>query len=258
MAYFAKEQSMRLFKTGLLIIMIAAGPLIPAQAGTPASLQLRLGAAKVEITPAPGTPLAGFGKRHGKGSTGAHDPLYARAVSLQTENRVFVFVSCDLVLIDENLRKTVLKKIREKKPLAGENFLLTATHTHSGAGAIGGRLWERFIMGKFRRQVFEKITREIAQAALLSMEKTVPVSLEYGERKIDALIENRLDEKLAVPKTLKVLRFKTEAGKISAYFILMAAHPTILPASNLEFSADFPGVLNRTLEEQSPGSVSLF
>src|SRR3989338_2639234 len=166
-----RSNSMRIFKTGLLIIMMTAGgavlPPVPAHAGIPASLQLRLGAAKVEITPAPGTPLAGFGKRRGKDSTGTHDPLYARAVSLQTENRIFIFISCDLVLIDENLRKTVLERIREKKPLAGENLLLTATHTHSGAGAIGSRLWEKFIMGKFRRQVFEKVTREIARVALL-------------------------------------------------------------------------------------------
>ncbi len=254
---------MRLLKTGfLLVVMMATGsavtPLVQAHAGIPASLELRLGAAKVEITPAPGTPLAGFGKRRGKGSTGVHDPLYARAVSLQTENRIFVFISCDLVLIDENLRKRVLKIIEEKKPLAGENLLLTATHTHSGAGAIGSRLWEKFIMGKFRPPVFEKITREIARAALLSMEKAVPVALEYGEREIDSLVENRLDEKLDAPKTLKVLRFKTEDGKILAHFIFMAAHPTILSAQNLEFSADFPGVINQTLEEQSPGSVSLF
>lgn len=244
-------QAVRL--TAFLLFTMAALP-----PSSPASGELRAGAAKTEITPAAGTPLSGYGKRHGKASTGTHDPLYARAVFLQKGGQAFLFVSCDLVLIDAHLRKAVLKKIQARKPFAGENLMLSATHTHSGAGAIGGRLWERFIMGKFKRAVFEKVTGGIAEAALLSMEKAVPVSAEYGEARIDSLIENRMDERSKISEKLRVLRFKMESGKILANLIFMAAHPTILPAGNLEFSADFPGALNAILEKQAPGSVSLF
>ena len=113
-------------------------------------------------------------------------------------------------------------------------------------------------MGKFRKDVFETMTDKIAQTALEALNPAIPVIAEYGETRIDDLIENRMDEKLRIPARLKVLRFKNTEGKIAGTLLFMAAHPTLAPAAEARFSADFPGVFTDNLEKNSPGSVALF
>ncbi len=243
-------------KIFLFIAFIAV--ILGGQPVLQADPSIEVGTAKVEITPPVGTPLAGYGKRHGKPSQGVHDPLYARALSATNGQDTFVFVSLDLVLIDENLREEILRKVRKQKALRPEQLVLFATHTHSGSGAIGGRFWEKFIMGKFRKKVFAHVTDGAAAAILKSLESPVKVLPELGSIRIDELIENRLDEKLKGPHQLRVLRFKKENGDITASLIFMAAHATLLPASNLEISADFPGALTATAEKNWSGSVDLF
>lgn len=218
--------------------------------------EIYLGAAKSEITPPVGTPLGGYGKFRGKASQGIHDPLFARALALTRDEETFVFVSADLVLIDREMRAAVLKKIPET--VKDSHFLIFATHTHTGAGAFGGRFWERFIMGKRRRPVASRITQGIADAVRQALATQTPVQAEYGTTRIDDLVENRMDKKLDLPDSLKILRFKNETGEILGAMIFMAAHPTIVPADQLIFSADFPGVLTRELENKWPSAVVAF
>src|SRR4051812_8820657 len=85
-----------------------------------AASSLSIGIAKEDITPAVGTPLAGYGAYYGRPSRGVHDPLYVRALSLTHGDTTFVFVSCDLIGIDAHLRRAVLNKIRMQQPMREE------------------------------------------------------------------------------------------------------------------------------------------
>lgn len=242
-------------------ILLGAITPLTAESKNPDTASVWAGKARHEITPPAGTPLAGFGRRRGKPSAGVHDPLYARAIALQKGPETFVFVSADLVLIDEELREATLKKINKTTKLESRQLLLTATHTHSGSGAIGGRFWERFIMGKFRKDIFEITADGIAKAVTDAMDDLRPAAAEYGEINIDELLENRIGAKAGVPNFLKVLRFKSDirgANQVFAALVFMAAHPTLLPSSNMLFSADFPGEITQNLENFYPGSSALF
>ncbi|MDP3921461.1 MAG: neutral/alkaline non-lysosomal ceramidase N-terminal domain-containing protein [Candidatus Omnitrophota bacterium] len=220
--------------------------------------ELTLGTAKNEITPAIGTPLSGYGKIRGKPSVGMHDPLYARSLALSYGDQKIVFVSLDLCLIDEKLRKTILQKVNAGVLLRSEDLLLTATHTHTGSGAIGGRHWEKYIMGKFRKSVFEKLTDQVARTIIESIQNPIPVRAEYGSVRIDDLVENRMDKKLTHPKHLKLMRFKKTDGSLAGQILFMAAHATLAPWRELSFSADYPGVVTSRLEEMHTGSVTVF
>lgn len=235
---------------------LLAGPAFPSVSSPPQPLLF--GTAKTEITPPAGTPLAGYGKRRGKPSAGIHDPLFARALALSLGEQTYVFVSADLVLIDEELRQEILKKIRARVPLREDQLLLFATHTHSGAGAIGSRYWERFIMGKFKKPVFEKMTGQISEAVIEALEKKIPVSAEFGSISIENLVENRMDPRIWSRIQIQVLRFLDATGKLQGQMIFMAAHPTMFPALDFQFSADFPGVVTETLEKKFPDSLALF
>ncbi len=214
------------------------------------------GAAKVDITPPIGTPLAGYGRRHGRASKGVHDPLYARVIALEKENQTFFFVSVDVVLVDQNLRKSILKKTRKTLAVTDENLVLFATHTHSGSGAIGNRFWERMIGGKYHQKTFERTAELVSQAIIKANQMKTPVTVEWGQVAANALIENRMDSNINVPLFLKLIRFKSDS-KVVGQFIFFAAHPTLFSAQNRHFSADFPGVVIELLEKENPNSVAL-
>src|SRR6185295_12401753 len=57
--------------------------------------KLTAGVAKSDITPAVGTPLAGYGARLAKPSTGVHDPTEARALIIDNGSEKIAFVSVD-------------------------------------------------------------------------------------------------------------------------------------------------------------------
>ena len=123
------------FISSTLIIssLLLSGPQASASEQSP----LLLGVSKKEITPAFGTPLAGYGRYRCKPTSGTHDPLFARALTLSHGDKTFIFVSLDLVLVDEALRTAILKKIKQRTHFKDEQLLLFATHTHTGSGTIG-------------------------------------------------------------------------------------------------------------------------
>src|SRR6185295_6062148 len=58
--------------------------------------ELTAGVARVEITPPIGFPMGGYAARSGP-STGVHDPLYATALVLKTDELTVAIISCDLL-----------------------------------------------------------------------------------------------------------------------------------------------------------------
>lgn len=252
-----KHQIMRKYLLFFIFIISIGFAPLPNQTILAVTEPVLAGTAKVEITPPIGTPLAGYGKRRGKPSKGVFDSLYSRTLSLSHGGQTFIFTSLDLVLIDVNLRKEIIKKVREETKIPVQNIMIFATHTHSGAGALGNRFWERFIAGKFDSQLFDDVTTKIADSILRSLENQVPVAIEYGESDVSDLIENRMDESFVRPVHLKILQFKHER-KVIANFVLLPAHPTLYSARNRHFSADFPGVLSNLTETKWPESVMIF
>ncbi len=218
---------------------------------------LMAGVYKEEITPPIGTPLGGYGRRRGRPSTGVHDPLYVRALALKDATDILIFASCDLVAVDENLYQTVFEKVSQKMPLKNSQLLVFATHTHSGAGAIGKGFLAKLIMGRYDTKVFNMTVDRITDAILQAVSKMKPASVGLGESQLEGMIENRMIEGGPVDSELKVLRVEVE-GKPLAFLVNLAAHPTVLNAQNFLFSADFPGFLDAKVESAYPDSVCLF
>src|SRR5262245_864704 len=94
---------------------------------------LRAGFAEADITPAVGGDhtvyMAGFGQN--RKATGVHDPLKARAVVLEHDNRRVALVSLDVIGF---FHPNVLR-VREQLP--GFTYLLvTSTHNHEGPDTL--------------------------------------------------------------------------------------------------------------------------
>ena len=97
----------------------------------------------------------------------------------------------------------------------------------------------------------------IAGAILEAMRNMKPASIGFGSAKLNGLIENRMLENSPVDDELFIMKIQIRQGP-QALFVNMAAHPTVLSAKNFLFSADFPGALQKKIEEQFPGSLCIF
>ena len=106
--------------------LVAFGMLIAG----PTQAELRVGIAKVDITPPAGVKMYGYGARGSNVSTGVHDRLYAKALVLADRTQTAAWVTMDLGYVDTRLTKDIHAAI--SKELGFDDVFLSSSHTHSG------------------------------------------------------------------------------------------------------------------------------
>lgn len=114
--------------------------------------QLRIGWARVDITP--DKPVALVGQLHKRISERVRDPLTATALALETRGEngrceQAIMVSCDVIYtrkaIQEKLRQIVKRRLPD---FDVEKLFLNATHTHTAPGFIDGAFKGRYDVSK--------------------------------------------------------------------------------------------------------------
>lgn len=226
----------------------------PLDESSPVPGELRAGAAKTDITPPVGFPMAGFGART---STGVLDPIMARAIALSDGAETVVILELDLLAMTDDLSDAVYRKVRTEIPLRRENILIAATHTHSGPGALGRRFWESLAAGPFNEGLFEWTADRAASAVLTAYRSLRPAVMISGRTDAGDLVLNRMIPGGPTDPALGFLAFRTAQGRPLAYLVNFSAHPTVLRSRNRLLSGDFPGSLSRALEEED-GVVALY
>ncbi len=219
---------------------------------------LSVGVAKVEITPPVGTPLAGYSKRQGKPSQGIRDPLYTRALAIDDGEDVVVLVSTDLLVFPAPMAEALVDEISQEFKLPRQAIVLSATHTHSGAGAIAPGFFHEMVFGSYRPQVKEGISARVVWAVRQALAHRQPVRWATAKGSLQGLTENRADPLGMVDPALTVFFFESQEGMPQAILVHTAAHPTLMDSKDFRFSADYPGEVVRLLESSYPGAVALF
>lgn len=246
---------------GLLIVWFAPIALAPIPAAT-----LKGGVAKVEITPGFGLAMYGYANRTNP-SQGLLDPLYARVLALEAGETRIALVTLDLGRV---FRKTRIDQLREtvRKSSKVSYVLVNASHTHSGP-ALQDDCSTKPVPA-WETSALDKIAKAIDEA----YQRLVPVQLGtgYGTAYIG---HNRLrvnadgmavwfERNLTkiptspVDPTLSVLRFDSIDGKPLAVLVNYACHPVVFGRDNLQYSADYPGVMMRTVEKAFDGAPLCF
>ena len=210
---------------------------------------LKAGWAKVSITPAPGTPLAGFGNREGKPSTGVHDEIFVRAIALSEDDDTVVIVGSDMLIVPNNIADIARADAAAQTPLTPNDILFNASHTHCGAGAWGPGLAGKAFSGDFDTAVMTKIGHEFGEAIVAAYKALEPAEIAHGTLDVPEYIRNRTRE-AGTDNQLKYLIAKQRDGDM-CYLSSYSAHPTVLGGGVMEFSADYPGYLYRYIEAQT-------
>jgi hypothetical protein len=220
---------------------------------------LQVGAARRDITPREPVPMWGYGDRHDALSVGVLDPLYADALVIQAGGKKIAIVGLDL---GRAPAEASLQRIRQRiKEQAGiENSIIAGSHTHHGPVL---ELTDREGKGKGRfdaaLRYYSQMEDGIVAAIVEANARLAPARMAVGSMQLEGFNRNRHTKIEPKPsdRELAVMRFDDTAGKPVAIVVNFAAHPTMLPAGMLKFSADYVGALKAEVTKET-GAAAIF
>ncbi|MCY7419953.1 MAG: neutral/alkaline non-lysosomal ceramidase N-terminal domain-containing protein [Chloroflexi bacterium] len=206
---------------------------------------MKVGAARIDITPPLGMELEGYGARV-SGASGVHDPLHARALVVEGDDGTSVaLVVTDLLQVLPRLQGEVAAEILERTGITRSHLQLVGTHTHSGPDLNRPSVAEQAIG--------DRIVEAVEQAWRERREAVAAVGVGH----VEGIGANRRPDGGPVDDRVTVTRFDGLDGTPIATHVNYGCHPTTLGPNNTLYSADYPGVLCRIVDE-AVGGVTVF
>lgn len=231
-------------RRSLMAFTILLAVVVPRHAaGQPAESMpsLRVGAARVDITPSQGELP--------KNSRGVLDRLYARAIVLENSVSTAALITIDAGAVPDALWQAVTAQLEQQLKIPAASILLTATHTHSAGGQRG-----------------PDYVQKIVESVRLAQQRLTPARMGYGtgvsyinvNRQIIDPTTNRWWEgpnrEGPSDKTVAVLAFESRDGQPIAVYYNYAVHAVI--AGQLDqVSGDIPGAASRYVEDAYDDNV---
>ena len=228
-------------KVLVAVVLISTAFSQPGFAQDSSSPPLRVGAARVDVTPAPGDLPQNF--------EGILDHLFARAIVIESGTDKAALISVDIGGISNELWDAVSAALESDFGITPDNVLLTATHTHSAPFRMGA---------DFADQVVESV--RIAQR------NAVPARVGYGTG-VSYINVNRniIDPEThrwwegpnydgPSDKTVAVIAFESLEGDPIAVYYNYAMHGVTVGQLDL-ISGDAPGTTSRYIEDSFDGKV---
>ncbi|MBI2914082.1 MAG: neutral/alkaline non-lysosomal ceramidase N-terminal domain-containing protein [Chloroflexi bacterium] len=208
---------------------------------------LRAGAATVDITPPVGGLMDGYGARR-QPSQGVHDPLMARVLALDYggPERQCAIVSCDLLGMHPWITAEVRRLAAEGAGIPPQHVIVAATHDHAGPAGLRGGMFSR-LDEEQARLLAERLAGAIASAHA----QRRPAALRLGQAAVDTVSMNRRHPDWPIDPVLRLLLIEGDDGAPVASLMNFACHATVLNATNLMLSGEFPGAACRLIQEQT-------
>lgn len=241
----------------VLLFALLLAPALILQAGEKGSL--RVGAARVDITPAKDAalPMSGYAGRE-EGFKGIRDRLYMRAIVLTDGATEAAVVTCDLSAISNTLWERLSARIEEETGVPRSNVLLAATHTHAGPS-----------LGQFSdddpnprvKAYAEHVESRFVEAVRAAKANMKPARIGAGKGTAHVNVNRQarqarggrwlgINPEGPSDKTLAVVKIESAAGEPVALFMNYGVHCTMLDSRNFDISADLAGAASRFVEKQ--------
>jgi hypothetical protein len=237
------RQALSLF---VLVALLGGGCATASPAPAPDFLA---GVAVVDITPSRNVPLGGYGGRKGAPMTGVHDAIHAKALWMETPDAKVCLVTTDLI--------GSLVSLRDRIKPDDASVILTASHTHSGPGALVQGFWE-LAMGKYDPDFYEELAGKLKRAVEEARAAKKPARLALARGEAPGYSRNRRVKGGPVDPELNVLYVTDDQARPMAVVANYTAHGTILSEKNMEVSGDWQGAFQRALEGKMPGAVAMY
>lgn len=252
----------------LSFLFLAAIPHLRAETDS----QWKAGIAKVIITPEELIWMSGYASRN-RPAEGTRTDLWAKALALKdAEGRKAVLITLDLVGIHREISKKICKAIMKSQGIARSRIVINTSHTHTGP-VVGNNLRTMYFLSDAEAAKVDRYTAslpgKIAEVAAEAFRNLAPAELSFAEGQATFGTNRRNNPESQVPElrtsgTLKgpadyavpVLRVANLDGAITGVVFGYACHATTM--SNYQWSGDYPGYAQKTLEEKFPGVIAMF
>ena len=220
------------------------------------SAPLLAGAGKAEFHLSDDMPLSGYVDRINKPNTGIHDPVYARALVLESDGVKAAVISADLLIMTRELRADILERARD---LDLDFLSISATHTHYSVGSyVDNTVAELAVMGKYRPDAYAMVADTLERALREAAAEVAPVKMGAAAVESPGVSINRRHEDGPTDPMVRVLGFWSDDGSLKAAIVNHAIHPTTVSTTDTKISGDCAGATERKIEEAHPGAVALF
>jgi len=216
---------------------------------------LRIGAAKVSITPKERVFLAGFDRN--RVSEGVHDEIYLRAVTFEHEDDKLILISADLIGLLKDFIDSIRRRAAKIFNVKESHIICCCTHTHSGPDTIG--LWgPNYFTPGLNEMYMEELKRKFLLVINKALENMQDAIVKYSWKWIEprGIVKNARDPYI-VDRYLAVIRIENLSGKSIATIVNFACHPEVLDTHNKLITSDYPHYL-RDYIERKIGGIAIF
>jgi neutral ceramidase len=230
---------------------------------------VRIGVAITEITPPMGIAMAGY--YHERGADGVLDPIYSKALVIESGSERAALVVLDLIGIERGITDHARATIEKDTGIKPDAIMISATHAHTGpvlahpdepGSDLSGA---KHLVADYSKALPAKI----AECVRLANERLQPAQLEVARGRCEGLAFNRryfmrdgsvgwnpgkLNPDISMsagPSDPEVgLLYVEKLGAAGptdslATYVNFAMHPDTCGGSKI--SADWPGALGRVL-----------
>jgi hypothetical protein len=250
----------------MLRVLVSLMLALPVLAG-----DLRVGVARVKITPDRPIFLSGYASRK-KPSEGAKHDIWAKALAFADKKggRV-VIVTTDLIGMSRSISERTGAEVEKRYGLRRSQLMINSSHTHSGP-AVRDNLESMFDLTPEHRKVIvdygnglvEKLVSVVGAA--LSDLQPGEVSIGHGTGSFainrrqgpSGNVKIGLNPGGPVDQDVPVFRVTGEDGKLRAVLFGYACHNTTLGGDLYLVNGDYAGYAQLDFEARNPGTTAMF
>jgi hypothetical protein len=246
--------------TALNVVLILFATAAFAADGEGSTGELRVGFGQVDITPPVGAIITGPAAPV---SVGTDDPLFAKALVVQSGDRTLAIVGVDLVKIRRDLADAAIAQAAQRTGIARDAVMICPSHNHSSPFIPTGGPVNKDYLAILPRLIADSIEKayKALQPARMFVGRSLVFEGLHNRRvisKADGLVLNTWLKKLndleqtpqvlgtegPIDPELWVARFDSRDGRMLGTLVNFACHPAMHDRSGLKtWSADFPGII---------------
>lgn len=211
---------------------------------------MRAGFGKSDLTPPLGVELTGYGYYLNRCALSVRDPLYARALFLETEEAKSLIISCELLGLNRHICADVVVHAMQYG-LRPDQIIMVSVHTHTGP-SVKYHEGCGYVDADYEATVASRINLAV-DAAFADLTEVTALS-HMCEPLPGDHIYNRADPDGPVDRTVRGFTLtRKNASPIAA--VSTACH-CVFRGRDTAVSADLAGEVNRFMQEK--GYESLF
>ncbi len=215
---------------------------------------LRVGTARVNITPSTPIPMSGYGSREGP-FQGIHDSLYTRVIVFDNGTRKAAVISADVIGFSHEFWRRITRKVRTETSIDSHYVLLAATHNHGGpVTRVYSETESPDVLAyaeELERNILEAVTHALADlqpARIGAGEGMCKMNMNRRARTADGGITLGKNPYGPTDHTVGVLKLEDAQKTPFALLINWPCHGTVMGGQNYQITGDWPGAAARYVE----------